>query len=299
VHAVVHGLIFRHLWRIPPRVIRHIPTPYRRIRLMNAYGRAHQAHPVSFLVRMRNGLLFHGNTRDVIQRNIYIYGVWEPEITRWLEGYLRLGDIVVDVGANTGYFSLQASRLVGPEGHVFAVEPVPSINAAMTRNIEVNQCSNILLFNVVASDTPGAVVIYRASEGNIGESSTVVEPGHISEGQVEAVRLDDLLEGMDDSAIRVVKIDTEGDEARVLAGMTKMLTAMRSGSAILVEVTPDKLALRDATELDVWRFFPMHEWIPHRINNDYRIESYLSEPAPPEVIDAPLGIRADLIFIKR
>jgi ubiquinone/menaquinone biosynthesis C-methylase UbiE len=113
---------------------------------------------------MRNGQVFHGDTKDVIQRNIYAFGVWEPEITRWLEGFLRPGDFVLDVGANTGYFSLQASKLVGPKGQVVAIEPVPSINAAMTRNLEANNCSNVRLLNLVASDAPGEIEIYRATD---------------------------------------------------------------------------------------------------------------------------------------
>ena len=127
----------------------------------------------------------------------------------------------------------------------------------------------------------------------------MAEPGHVSEGPIEAVRIDDLLNAMGDSSLRVVKIDTEGDESRVLAGMTRTLVAMRAGSAVLVEVTPDKLALRDASENDLWRFFPKEGWAPHRINNDYLIESYLGEPTAPEAIDGPLGERADLIFVKR
>jgi hypothetical protein len=98
---------------------------------MRAYESSLYEHPRTFVARMRNGHVFLGNTRDVIQRNVYTFGVWEPEITHWLEGFLRPGDLVVDVGANTGYFSLEASKLVGPEGLVVAVEPVPSISAAL------------------------------------------------------------------------------------------------------------------------------------------------------------------------
>ena len=164
MNGKLKSLIAQNLWRVPPRLIWALPTRVKSIRLMRAFSSSLQAHPRTFVARMRNGQVFHGDTKDVIQRNIYAFGVWEPEITRWLEGFLRPGDFVLDVGANTGYFSLQASKLVGPKGQVVAIEPVPSINAAMTRNLEANNCSNVRLLNLVASDAPGEIEIYRATD---------------------------------------------------------------------------------------------------------------------------------------
>lgn len=300
MHPRIRAAVAAHVWRVPSEILSSLPTPLRGIRVMRLYTESLEEHPKHFTRRMRNGLVFSGNTRDVIQRNVYTFGVWEPEITHWLSGFVRSGDLVIDVGANTGYFTLQAAKLVGAQGRVLAVEPVPSIRAEFEHNLEINACTNVTVYGIVASDAPGETTIYRASDRNVGNSSTVDEPGHVSEGKVAATPLDVALRDVDLSRLRVVKIDTEGDEARVLAGMTGVLSSMSPGSAVLVEVTPEKLALRGATEADVWRRLPLQDWAPHRINNDYLLESYLADAAsPPVPIAAPLGERADLIFIKR
>jgi hypothetical protein len=49
---------------------------------------------------------------------IYYFGVWEPNITRWIVRRLASGDMFIDVGANVGYYSLLASKLVGESGSV-------------------------------------------------------------------------------------------------------------------------------------------------------------------------------------
>ncbi|SCF63177.1 hypothetical protein GA0115259_100393 [Streptomyces sp. MnatMP-M17] len=73
------------------------------------------------MVRSRFGARFAVDTQDLIQRYIYLFGVWEPHMTRWLRGRLEPGDTFVDVGANIGYYSVLASQLVGDGVKVVAI----------------------------------------------------------------------------------------------------------------------------------------------------------------------------------
>src|SRR2546426_1213516 len=79
-----------------------------------------------------------GNTREMLQQFIYYFGVWEPHLTRWIAQRLAPGDTFVDVGANIGYFSLLASKVVRDSGTVVAIEPSPSIFSRMQSNLARN-----------------------------------------------------------------------------------------------------------------------------------------------------------------
>src|SRR5262249_12857713 len=62
----------------------------------------------TFIVRAKFGAKFGGTTTDLVQRSIYWFGTWEPNLTAWIRRRLTSGDIFVDVGANAGYYTLLA-----------------------------------------------------------------------------------------------------------------------------------------------------------------------------------------------
>ena len=65
-------------------------------------------------------------------------GFWEWWNSRFLASTLRFGERVVDAGAGVGYFTLLAADLVGPQGHVLALEPNPQSAALLRRNLQLN-----------------------------------------------------------------------------------------------------------------------------------------------------------------
>lgn len=276
-----------------------LPGPVRRqwLRLRNE---ALARHPRDFTVRLHvGGAEFSGNTEDVIQRSIYLHQVWEPDITSWLVDQVGRGSVVVDVGANCGYDTLVAASLVGPEGQVIAFEPVPSIVARLAESVRANRLGQVSVRNVALGREPGTTEIFRADGSNTGNSSTSWEPGHTSEGTVDVARGDTYL--VDEAArISVIKIDTEGDEVNVIGGLTRTLAAMSPGAAVLVEVTPDKLALRGHTALELWNLFPRPEWECFQIRNDYDFENYRADqPVRMSAVTMAPRERADLVFVRR
>ena len=56
-----------------------------------------------------------------------VFGQYEPCQTQLIKDNLREGEVFIDLGANIGYFTLIASKIVGPKGHVYAFEPNPVI----------------------------------------------------------------------------------------------------------------------------------------------------------------------------
>src|SRR6056297_3485035 len=88
-----------------------------------------------YTVRTVDGIRMHGRSTDVVQGYIYYFGVWEPNLTEFLRNQLQdPARVFVDVGANVGYFSLLASKLLS-SGRVISIEPYPSTYQALAHNI--------------------------------------------------------------------------------------------------------------------------------------------------------------------
>lgn len=265
-----------------------------------ALARAHVLFPRRFTRRQtRYGFTMAGNTCDLIQRYIYVFGVWEPSISRWVAEFLKPGDVVIDVGANVGYVTLLAASRVGKGGRVYAFEPVPSIVKELRRNIELNDYSNIEVIPKIATDKPGKAVVFRSSDENTGMSSTVTHPGWTPEATVETVRVADAIDSAIWPAVRLVKIDTEGDELKVLGGIGEVLEAMPKGGAVLVEITPHLLALRGDSGSEVVDLLKDHGFRGYIIPNSYDPRSYVA-PATPELrpFVGPVSEAVDMVFIK-
>lgn len=148
-------------------------------------------------------------------------GTYEPQTRMWLSSLLGPGRVAFDVGANVGFFTLLASRLVGSSGSVVAFEPMPSNVEALRRHVKLNQVRNVTIFEAAASDHHG-----RARFSPSGNPSM----GRLSEGgelEVETVSLDELLGSGRVPGPDLLKIDVEGAEIQVLLGSLRYLTEKR------------------------------------------------------------------------
>jgi FkbM family methyltransferase len=176
----------------------------------------------------------HLYLNEFIDRFIYYWGCWEPNESYLLQRLLRPGDSFVDVGANVGYFSLLAARLVGHEGRVFAFEACPPIFDRLKANVQINKCDNVAIHNTACCDTAGVVTIRAVSTANPGASTLRALETTVGSWNVDAIALDDVLPPH--MHYRVVKIDVEGAEHRVLQGMKRILDERRV-DAVMCEVT--------------------------------------------------------------
>lgn len=198
-------------------------------------------HDHPFVVEIAGGSKFAGTTAETVGASIYFTGTWEKPLTRWLAARLRPGDTFVDVGAHFGYFTLVAAQLVGDTGRVVAIEPLDTTFERLQRNVELNQTRNIRLVNVAASDRRSKVVLW-AHPRNLG--ATTLEPPNpeFQRGSaVDALPLTEILDADEIAKARVIKIDVEGSEGAVVAGMADLLSATRQDVEILVEVHRDRV----------------------------------------------------------
>lgn len=144
---------------------------------------------------------------------------WEPLETRIIEGRVGEGDVVVDVGANIGYYTLLLSQLVGEGGHVFAFEPEPTNFALLTQNVSLNDRENVTLVNAAVADTSGRLPLYLAGE-NKGDHRLFDSPEETRDSVlVDVVRLDAYFAEYP-RALDFIKIDIQGSEGAVCGSYT-------------------------------------------------------------------------------
>ena len=156
----------------------------------------------------------------------YLLGDYEPGTCRLLSRTTHAGDVFVDAGANVGYFTLLASRLVGPSGQVHAFEPEPSIALELQRNIELNCVPNATVSQQALGDTVGEATIHRFLDLPCGHSSLrVVDDGPHVSSKVPMITLDDYLEHLTGPRCDFLKVDVEGSEWAVLKGAERVLTS--------------------------------------------------------------------------
>jgi FkbM family methyltransferase len=284
---------------LPPRLVRRLP-PDQAARAQLLLNRALKRRPRRFAAAPTTlGFTVDGSTSDLIQRYLYVFGVWEPDITHWLREHLRPGDVVVDIGANIGYFSLLAATAVGPTGQVIAFEPVPSIADMLERNVRRNRLP-VEVRRQVVGDHDGSTEVFRSGGANIGRSGTFGEQGSTSEGSVAVVRAADAIPRELWPRIRFIKVDVEGDEQRVVRGLRPLLADLPAGAAVFVEVTPADLEARGGSAEELMTTMRDLGFDALVVRNSYAARDYAhySRQAPVPLLATPTE-QADVIFMKR
>lgn len=166
---------------------------------------------------------------------------YEPHIVDWLKKWLKSGDTFWDVGANWGWISLPAARIVGESGRVIAIEPSPSNLAWLKRHLALNQCNTIVtvLEAAVCEQNGGSVTFSLLNEGRSPSNSLMFSNSVNGESpevsrqiSVPAISLDGLL-AEQGQAPNLVKIDVEGAELKVLKGATQLLNSKTAPILVL------------------------------------------------------------------
>ena len=212
------------IW-LPPRLILAIPWP--KWLLVTSYDGVLSVFPRRENVTTKFGRSLYCDTKDLIQRRIYMFREWEPAVTTWFTQQVKPGDVILDVGANIGYFSLLAQQLSFPGGQVIAVEASPKTFRSLMSNVELNGLNSdsaLELHQVAAAEQRGIVHLYQGRPGNTGQSSTLMQPGFTDEGEVMAIPLSELIS--EPNKVKLIKIDIEGDELACLRGLIPVLEKM-------------------------------------------------------------------------
>jgi FkbM family methyltransferase len=153
---------------------------------------------------------------------------YEEELVQTLEGALHEGGVFVDVGANEGYFSIVASKMVGPSGKVIAVEPQSRLQPVLERNVALNGAANVQIRRVAVSDHDGSVQIYLAPDTISGATSLTKTRNYpVPRESVCTMTLAQLLSHDAVEQVDLMKMDIEGFEYEAILGAKELFRAHR------------------------------------------------------------------------
>ncbi|WFU18786.1 FkbM family methyltransferase [Bradyrhizobium sp. CB3481] len=169
---------------------------------------------------------------------IYYLGTFEPYCLPFLRGCVSKGGTIVDVGANIGFYTLEAAAAVGSSGHVVAIEAAPSHANALRQNVELNGLQNVSIIESAVGHAHGEATLSRADEDNLGMFS-LGGAGGVESHTVTVRTIDELLEERGVHSVDLIKMDIEGSEYSALLGADRILRTLRP--AILVELNESAL----------------------------------------------------------
>ncbi|MFH5805575.1 FkbM family methyltransferase [Alienimonas sp. DA493] len=188
---------------------------------------------------------------------IYL-GEFERFETEFFCRYLQPGDVVYDVGANIGLFSVLAAGAVGPSGRVVAFEPAARPYSRLLENVKINGFDHVLCLQQGLSDQAGKLTLasgvgadaWNSFGLGLHEGNSQFKKVSVGVGTLDAAFEEDAKQGY--GPPRLVKIDVEGWEGRVLAGM-KRLFASTPPEVLQVEFNDHALSASASSADELFR----------------------------------------------
>ena len=144
-------------------------------------------------------------------------------------------DIVVDIGAHIGYYSLYSSTKV-KNGRVFAFEPFEESFEILIKNLELNQITNVVTQNMGVSHKSGSATLYLKKDFSIG-NSIYQNTGTSSTVNIKTISLRDIIENNNLQKINILKLDCEGAEYEILLNLDNAI--LKKIDKIVAEIHPN------------------------------------------------------------
>jgi FkbM family methyltransferase len=169
----------------------------------------------------------------------------EPGTVAWITTEVKRGQVVYDIGANIGVYTILAARQAGPNGKVYAFEPHAANFARLIDNVIRNNLQEVVIPCCVALDAEAGFSHFNYDSVNAGTSNsqfsadsgadTHSQGSEIAELKY-ATSIDRLMESGRIAPPHHIKIDVDGNEHRILQGMTRLLGSSLAPSTIQVEL---------------------------------------------------------------
>ncbi|MCS7263714.1 MAG: FkbM family methyltransferase [Armatimonadetes bacterium] len=184
-------------------------------------------------------------TDEGIGRELAVYRIHEPTVTKLLPGFVRSGSTILDIGANIGYYTLLFSQLVGEGGLVIAVEPYPENVRLLELNLRLNRVLNVKIVPVAISDEVGTAQMFIA-EGSNWHSLHPTDMTTQKTVIVPTVTIDTLVAQLE-RPVDLVRMDIEGWETKALEGGEG--TLRQNHPAIVMEIHPCYMKAEEVRQL--------------------------------------------------
>jgi FkbM family methyltransferase len=200
-------------------------------------------------IRMRVNLLDEGVAHQMYDKREY-----EQVETNFVAQKLTSGAVFVDIGANIGFYSIQASKVVGPSGVVVAIEPEPYNLSLLKHNLHVNRpVSQIKILNIALGEHDGVAHLFK-NASNFGDHRMYNTGADGRQSTAVSVRpFDDVSAELGLTRIDLIKMDVQGFECHVLRGMKRTLEVLRP--SMILEFWPYGLQKADTSPEELLEIF--------------------------------------------
>jgi FkbM family methyltransferase len=165
--------------------------------------------------------MFLDPTDSIVSPMLLRDGYFEPYETTLIESEVKPGDVVLDIGANIGYYTLIFARLVGEKGRVYAFEPDPTNFRLLKKNVRANGYQNVIFVNKAVAESSGPLSLYLCPD-NKGDHRIFESEDSRSAIPIEATTLDEHFAEYQ-GKIDFIKMDIQGSEGRAVRGMQGLL----------------------------------------------------------------------------
>lgn len=218
----------------------------------------------SLLTQTIHGLKYFIDPNDlIIAPQMVIYRQWEADISQLFRSLCRPESVVVDIGANFGYFSVLAANLIGPlgSGQVIAFEPNPDLCRLHRRNSAINwSIARVTLHEMALGDRIDTLILHVPEGSGANGSLSAPEGVDCAQIPVRVKPLDAILPP--ELTVDVMKIDVEGHEATVLRGAREVI-ARSPNLHLCLEWSRKQMKAAGNTPDDLLSL--LEGFVPHRI----------------------------------
>jgi FkbM family methyltransferase len=238
-----------------------LPAFKGRDRLFLAVRRHLRAPDGLLFLRCPDGSRWEVDLGEEIDAALYVYGSYEPESLAIIRALLAPGTDAVDIGANIGALTVGMAGAAAP-GRVLAFEPSEATFNRLSRNLELNGCSNVKAYSIALGDRTGWGQLAPPIAHRAGDDKLNPAP---AEGSARFVQLDtlDAVCAREHLTPALLKLDVEGAEWSVLRGAERVLA---SGPRLLLEAN-------SAASAGSHHPFEMLYWLSERFGYKFRLIS--------------------------
>lgn len=233
-------------------------------------------------------------TQSYLKRILSAGKLYDPAVVQLMATVLKPGDAFIDVGAHIGFFTLIGARLVGPEGHVVAIEPDPANMAALLDHVSMNDAVRVRTISGAACDRDGPVRFWTNLDNDGGHA--IFDPGghpdnpksaeRPTSGEVPGVTLETALGQCGLTGAKLAKIDVEGAEPLVLAGGRRLLEGWRI-PFLICEVNPYGLKQVGSSTEELFATMRGYGYDTFVLQRDGSL---------PRLVPANMGFRTEYVF---
>ncbi len=201
---------------------------------------------------------FGGDSRGIAE-SILTIGSYEEPTVREMTAILRPGSVFLDAGANIGFFTVLAARLVGERGRVCAFEPTPSTREVLARNVEINGFSNVAVEGFAIGERRGRG-FFRVTAESEANHLVDAEPTAI-DVPIEIISIDEYCDAHGIETVDLIKLDIEGQEIAAFNSM-RAVCGRSPAIAVVFELNAEAIR-RSGQDVDVF-FTSLQELGFHR-----------------------------------